>query len=114
VAECREGIGSAEYTALLRTERSPSALLDRFMRRDHVTVHDQWQVQVQAMVQARYDVYLHSALPRTDVESAHLRFAPDVDATLAQIVAGRRRALGREPAVCVMPYGQFTVPRMTA
>jgi nickel-dependent lactate racemase len=112
VAECREGIGGAEYADLLRSERSPAALLDRFQRSGHLTVHDQWQVQVQAMVQARCDVYLHSALSRADVEAAHLRFAPDVDTTLAQLVANKHRDLGREPSVCVLPHGQFTVPRL--
>jgi lactate racemase len=75
-------------------------------------VHDQWQVQVQAMVQARCDVWLHSSLPREQVEASHLRHAPDVDRTLAAIVAERREALGREPRACVLPYGQLTVPQV--
>ena len=112
VAECREGVGGAEYVDLLHTETSPGALLDRIAHGE--TVHDQWQVQVQAMVQARFDVWLHSSLPREAVERAHLRYAPDVDGTLAAIVAAKRAALGREPAVCVLPYGQLTVPRVAA
>jgi hypothetical protein len=55
-------------------------------------------------------VWLHSSIPRADVEAAHLRYAPDVDATLAAIIDEKRVLLGREPAVCVMPYGQLTVP----
>jgi hypothetical protein len=47
------------------------------------------------------------------VNSAHLRYAPDVDRTLAALVAAKRDELRREPAVCVLPYGQLTVPRMT-
>lgn len=112
VAECREGLGGPEYIDLMRSEASPSALLDRFMGDGHATVHDQWQVQVQAMVQARCDVWLHSSLERAAVESAHLRFAPDVDGTLASIRDAKRAALGREPSVCVLPYGQLTVPRL--
>jgi nickel-dependent lactate racemase len=112
VAECREGLGGPEYVELMRSEASPAALLGRFGRDGHATVHDQWQVQVQAMVQARCDVWLHSSLDRAAVESAHLRFAPDVDGTLASILARRRRELGREPSVCVLPFGQLTVPRL--
>ncbi|MDP9237178.1 MAG: nickel-dependent lactate racemase [Chloroflexota bacterium] len=110
VAECREGLGAAEYAHLLTTEASPPALLERLGDGLHETTVDQWQVQVQAMVQSRCDVWLHSALPRETVERAHLRYAPDVTGTLAKIIAEKRTAAGREPSVCVMPYGQLTVP----
>ncbi len=110
VAECREGVGGPEYVDLMRSEASPAALLGRFGRAGHATVHDQWQAQVQAMVQARCDVWLHSSLDRVAVESAHLRFAPDVDGTLASILAAKRVELSREPSVCVLPFGQLTVP----
>ncbi len=113
VAECREGLGGPEYVDLMRSEASPAALLNRFERDGHATVHDQWQVQVQAMVQARCNVWLHSSLDRAAVESAHLGFALDVDGTLASILAAKRAELGREPSVCVMPYGQLTVPRIS-
>ncbi len=108
VAECREGLGGAEYIDLLHAEASPGALLARLRREPPAS--DQWQVQVQAMVQARCDVWLHASLPRETVEAAHLRYAPDVDGTLARIIDERRAALGREPSVCVLPYGQLTVP----
>ncbi len=114
VAECREGVGGPEYTQLMRSEASPTALLDRFSHSEHRTVHDQWQVQVQAMVQARCDVWLHSTLDRATVESAHLRYAPDATSTLASLIEEKRTALGREPTVCVLPYGQLTVPRVVA
>jgi nickel-dependent lactate racemase len=109
VAECREGLGGAEFVEMMRSEASPQALLERIERASHPE-HDQWQVQVQAMVQARCDVWLHSALDRATVESAHLRFAPDVNGTLGRIIDEKRALLRREPAVCVLPYGQLTVP----
>ena len=110
VAECREGLGAPEYVHLLRSEGSPRELLERIEERE--TTFDQWQVQIQAMVQARADVWLHASLPRETVESAHLRFAPDVDGTLAEIIAAKRAELGREPTVCALPYGQLMVPRL--
>src|SRR5439155_20967254 len=70
VAECREGVGGPEYVDLLRSEPSPDALLGRFESSEHRTTHDQWQVQVQAMVQARAEVWLHSSLPRDTGEAA--------------------------------------------
>jgi lactate racemase len=111
VAECREGLGGPEYIELMRSESSPAALLGR-IDGAREAVHDQWQVQVQAMVQARCDVWLHSSLDRASVESAHLRYAADVDATLASIIAAKRAELGRAPSVCVLPHGQLTVPRL--
>ena len=112
VAECREGVGAPEYIEMLHSESSPRALLARFEHGDRPSMFDQWQVQVQAMVQARCDVWLYSSLDRTTVEAAHLRYAHDVDDTLAAIIAEQRHKLGREPTVCVMPYGQLTVPRV--
>jgi nickel-dependent lactate racemase len=109
VAECREGLGAGEYVHLLASEASPRALLER-IGAARETIFDQWQVQVQAMVQARCDVWLHSAMPRAAVEQAHLRYAADVTETLAAIIAEKGAALGREPTVCVMPFGQLTVP----
>jgi len=112
VAECREGLGGGEYVEMLQREASPEALLRAIEADGHETVFDQWQVQVQAMVQARCDVWLHSSLPRETVESAHLRYAPDVTDTLTRVIDEKRAALGREPSVCVLPHGQLTVPRI--
>ena len=112
VAECREGVGAPEYIKMLHSESSPRALLARLEHGDRPSMFDQWQVQVQAMVQARCDVWLYSSLDRATVAAAHLRYAHDVDGTLAALIAEQRQTLGREPTVCVMPYGQLTVPRV--
>jgi nickel-dependent lactate racemase len=113
VAECREGPGGPEYVDLMRSEASPRALLERLTAEDHATLHDQWQVQVQAMVQARCDVWLHSSLGREATEAAHLRYAADVNPTLSALIDEKRSSLGREPTLCVLPYGQLTVPIVT-
>jgi nickel-dependent lactate racemase len=110
VAECREGLGAGEYADLLHSERSPDALLRAIEQRP--AIFDQWQVQVQAMVQARCDIWLHSSLDRATTEAAHLRYAPGVSETLAALIDEKRRELGREPSVCVLPHGQLTVPRL--
>jgi nickel-dependent lactate racemase len=114
VAECREGLGGGEYVEMMNSERSPGDLLRALEHPEHSTTFDQWGVQVQAMVQARCDGWLHSSMPRDTVESAHLRHAPDVSETLAAIITEKRASLGREPTVCVLPHGQLTVPRVVA
>jgi lactate racemase len=110
-AECREGLGLSDYTDLLRSEDSPGALLDRIMSADPPR-YDQWQVQIQAMVQAKADVWLHSSLARADVESAHVRYCEDVSRTVEELRAHHVASFGEEPSILVLPHGQLTVPRL--
>jgi nickel-dependent lactate racemase len=110
VAECRDGVGGPEYVDLMRSERSSASLLQHLARPDHTTIHDQWQAQVQAMVQAKADVYVHSALTPEQVKSAHLRHAADLNQTLGLLIEQKGAEIHRDPTVCVMPYGQLTVP----
>ena len=62
-AECRDGLGLAEYTELLTSEASPAALLER-IRSPGAVRYDQWGVQCQAMVQAKADVWLDPSRAR--------------------------------------------------
>ncbi|MEX2159083.1 MAG: nickel-dependent lactate racemase [Dehalococcoidia bacterium] len=113
VAECRDGVGMAEYTGLLMSPdlSGPAALLDR-IRAPGFACFDQWQVQVQAMVQAKANVWLHSSLSREATEAAHLRYSEDVASTIAELRARHVRERGGEPSVLALPYGQLTVPRL--
>ena len=111
VAECREGLGLGEYTELLTSEGSPSALLER-IHSPGFARYDQWGVQLQAMVQARVDCWLHSSMSREETESAHLNYSEDVSATVDEL---RRRHVaehGREPRIAALPHGHLTVPRL--
>jgi nickel-dependent lactate racemase len=113
VAECREGLGGDEYVAMMRGVASPQALLTQLESSDHRTLHDQWQLQVQAMVQARAAVWLYSTMERETVESAHLHWSPDIDSTLTGLIAAAELESGSEARVCVLPFGQLTVPQLT-
>ncbi len=113
VAECRDGLGLNEYVELITSEGSPKALLDR-IHTPGFARYDQWGVQCQAMVQAKCDVWLHSAMSRETTESAHLRYCEDVSATVAELRARQRAELGREPRIVTLPHGQLTVPRLSA
>jgi nickel-dependent lactate racemase len=110
-AECRDGLGLAEYTELLTSEASPRALLERICSPGFAR-YDQWGVQCQAMVQAKADVWLHSAMPRATVEAAHLRPCQDIAATVAELRMRCAAEQSREPSVLVLPHGQLTVPRV--
>ena len=108
VAGCAEGLGGPEYVDLLTAGESPAALLDDICSADAAR-HDQWQVQCQAMVQAKAEVYLHSLLSPQETAKAHVRYCEDVAETLRRLVE-EARARGRRGSVVVLPHGQLTVP----
>jgi nickel-dependent lactate racemase len=108
VAGCEEGIGSDDYAGLLRSGESMGQLLDRIQgEQEHH--HDQWQVQCQAMVQARARVVVHSQLTAEQARSAHVEYSTDPSSTVRELVAAAQ-ARGRAGSVLVMPHGQLTVP----
>lgn len=106
-AECEDGFPDhGSYREVLSSAPSPERLLGEIAARER-TVPDQWQVQVQAKIQTRARVLVHSGhLADEDLRSAHLEPAPDiaaaVEAALAEAGPGSR--------VCVLPEGPQTIP----
>jgi nickel-dependent lactate racemase len=111
VAGCEEGIGGDEYVEFLREGESMQALMHEIEVSPHAR-HDQWQIQCQAMVQAKADVYLHSKLSREDTATAHVIYCEDVAAEVQRLVKNAQDR-GRPGSVLVLPHGQLTVPRIT-
>jgi len=105
-AECRDGLPDhGRYAALLASADSPEALSARILANTH-TEPDQWQVQVQARVQARARVLLHAdGLSDAQVRAAHLEPIADVSDAIASLVAAHPSA-----TVCVLPHGPQTIP----
>ncbi|HXH23195.1 MAG TPA: nickel-dependent lactate racemase [Dehalococcoidia bacterium] len=108
VAACEDGLGSDDYVRFLTGRESPEALLASILGAE-APRHDQWQVQVQAMVQRKAAVYLHSRLSREATEAAHLRYSANPSETLARLIADAR-SQGLPGSVLVLPHGQLTVP----
>jgi lactate racemase len=108
VAGCEEGIGSRDYAEGLRAADSPQALLDRILHTEEPR-YDQWQIQCQAMVQAKARVLLHSRLTPEQTRAAHLEYSADPSETLGDLVE-HSQATGRDGSVLIMPHGQLTVP----
>jgi nickel-dependent lactate racemase len=106
-AECRDGFPDhGSYREVLASEPSPEALLASIAAREH-TVPDQWQVQVQAKVQAHAEVVVRSSyLSVDDLASAHLGHTDDVAGSVLEVL---HRA-GPEARVCVLPEGPQTIP----
>ncbi|MBI3749960.1 MAG: nickel-dependent lactate racemase, partial [Chloroflexi bacterium] len=82
-AECRDGLPDhGSYGQLLHEGRSSADLLERIAA-SPITIPDQWQVQIQARVQAKADVRLRcDGLADDEVRAAHLTPIDDVGATV--------------------------------
>jgi nickel-dependent lactate racemase len=107
-AECRDGLpDDGSYARLLHSAPSIAAVAARLIEAGQA-VPDGWQVQVQARVQARARVELHSELPDEAVRGAHLEPIADVRRTLAELLAQRPGA-----RMCVLPEGPQTIPYLT-
>ncbi|MGY6026462.1 nickel-dependent lactate racemase [Streptomyces spinosirectus] len=106
-AECRDGFPDhGSYRRVLASAPSPHALLaDISMRTE--TIPDQWQVQIQARIQAGSQVIMHTSfLTDAELAAAHLRQTRDISATVAQALA----AAGPNARLCVLPEGPQTIP----
>lgn len=104
--ECREGVpaGSA-CERLLRSARSPAELLE-MVTRPGFSMAEQWQAQIQAMVQRHAEVLVHSSLPDDVLRACLLAPCPDIGAE----VRARLAKLGLDARVAVLPQGPLTIP----
>jgi nickel-dependent lactate racemase len=109
VSECLDGIPDhGMYGQLLRQAGSPRGVLDSVMSTGHVQL-DQWQAQIQAQVQLKARVYVHSAnLTERQIRDALLVPAPDPEQTLAALVG----QYGPSAHIAVLPEGPQTIPRL--
>jgi nickel-dependent lactate racemase len=102
-AECRDGFpDNSPYDQLLRSVQSPGEVLEKIAEPDF-SMPEQWQSQIQALVQGRATVHLHSRLSEADTRAAHLVPCPDIGATLARLTSPATR-------IAVLPQGPLTVP----
>jgi lactate racemase len=106
-AECRDGFPDhGSYRQVLASAPSPRALADSIRARP-VTAPDQWQVQIQAQIQAANRVVMHTSyLSDADLAAAHLEQTADVSATVARGLADA----GPVARLCVLPEGPQTIP----
>jgi len=110
-AECRDGFPDhGSYRSELTAAASPQALLDAIAARDRA-VPDQWQIQIQAAIQAQARVVMHTSfLSDGELAAAHLEQTDDVGSTVEEALA----AAGPEATVCVLPEGPQTIPYVAA
>jgi nickel-dependent lactate racemase len=112
-AECVDGLGLIHFQELLDERTNPQALLDMIQDK-RFRHHDQWGVQVGAMVMVRTESHLYSSMKPKQVRRAHMIPCKDVSKTVNRLRKRYRQENGgAEPTILVLPYGQLAVPRVT-
>jgi nickel-dependent lactate racemase len=104
--ECREGVpAQSPLDKLLRSAGSAEEILTLLASPGFVRP-EQWQAQIQALIQRRAEVLVHSSLSEPVIRAAHLVPCPDIGLEVAR----RLKSLGPEARVAVLPQGPLTIP----
>jgi nickel-dependent lactate racemase len=107
-SECADGLPDhGGYKDLLRQGKTPDAFLDRLFAPSFEAVHDQWQVQVQAQIQRKAQVFVKAdGLSADQIRGAWFKPVGDV----GECVRGRLAAAGAGARLAVLPQGPQTIP----
>jgi nickel-dependent lactate racemase len=104
--ECREGVpANSPLDKLLQSARSPEEILTMLSTPGFVRP-EQWQAQIQALIQRRAKVLIHSSLPETIVHQCFLTPCKDISAAVKAELEKR----GPSARVAVLPQGPLTIP----
>jgi len=106
VAACQDGLPDhGRYSELLQMGGSPQGVLD-LIQQPGFGEQDQWQVQIQAMIQCHAQVYVHSeGLSTEQVEQALLLPCQSIEGTITQLLA----KYGPDARICALPEGPQTI-----
>ena len=106
-AECWDGIPDhGLYGSLLRQAQSPQELLERITAPGFLE-QDQWEAQIQALIQLKAQVFLHTHnLTDEQIHSALLEPCHRIEDTAAKLLA----RYGPQALICVLPEGPATIP----
>ena len=109
-AECREGIpADSPYDRLLREGRSMEEVL-ALLATPGFSRPEQWQAQIQGVMQRRLRVRVHSSIPDATLRAAHLEPCADIAATVLEEVY----RLGGQVRIAVLPQGPLTIPYLSS
>jgi len=104
--ECREGIpAGSPLDHLLGETSSPEETLALLSTPGFVRP-EQWQAQIQALIQRRAEVLVYSTLSDAALKKAHLQPCRDIAATVRAKLAQH----GPGARVAVLPQGPLTIP----
>ena len=104
--ECREGVpANGSFDRILRSAAGPEELL-ALLATPGYSQPDQWQAQLQALIQRHARVLLYSSLPDEVVRAAHLTPCHDIGAAVQGMLAGRSDGV----CIAALPQGPLTIP----
>jgi lactate racemase len=104
--ECREGVpANSSFERLLRSASGPEEIL-ACLATPGFRQPEQWQAQIQALVQRKARVLLHSSLPDEVARAAHLTPCSDISAAVKECLESK----GNGARVAVLPQGPLTIP----
>ena len=104
--ECREGVpASSPFDQLLRSASGPEAILT-LLSTPGFARPEQWQAQIQSLIQRKATVLVHSSLPDNVVRAVHLTPCHDISATVRELL----RTKGNGARIAVLPQGPLTIP----
>ncbi len=104
--ECSEGVpAKSPLDNLLRSAQSSEEILAMLATPGFVRP-EQWQAQIQALIQRRANVLVHSSLPDDVIRACHLTPCRDISATVCELLA----KAGASARVAVLPQGPLTIP----
>lgn len=108
-AECSEGMPSGSpHEKLLHSVRDGEELLAK-LASPGFAWPEQWQGQLQALIQRRAEIHLYSDLDDAATRAAHLIPCRDIAATVAAKLASHPGGL----RIAVLPQGPLTIPYVT-
>jgi nickel-dependent lactate racemase len=104
--ECREGVPeNSPLDQLLRSASSPEEIL-AMLATPGFARPEQWQAQIQALVQRKAKVLVYSSLPDEVIKACHLLPCRDI----GKEVQRRLEELGPSARVAILPQGPLTIP----
>jgi nickel-dependent lactate racemase len=104
--ECHEGIpAGSPFEALLQSAASPAEILLR-LASPGFQAPEQWQAQIQALLQQRADIRIFSSLSDDALRRVHLKPCRDISETVRE----RLHQAGPGARVAVLPQGPLTIP----
>ncbi len=110
-AECRDGIPDhGKYKELLHMASSPQKLLE-IINTPGFSMQDQWEAQIQALIQTKADVYLKTSY-LSDEEICQALLVPCH--SLEEEVERLLERYGPQASICVLPEGPQTIPYLEA
>jgi nickel-dependent lactate racemase len=90
----------------LKESKSPQGVLEKISQ-PGFNKQDQWQVQIQAQIQLKADVFVYSeGLTGTQISDAQLIPIHSIEETLSRLV----KKIGPSARICAIPEGPLVIP----